>query len=61
MPKYRALAVMETELYLDFEAENPEEAWETARNADGGDFIEHEGPGTGDWRIWEVLELDEDD
>lgn len=61
MPKYRAHAIAETELYLEFEAKGLEEAWEFARDADGGDFIEHEGPGTGDWRVWEVHEIEDED
>ena len=30
MPKYRALAVMETDLYIEIEAENQYEAWDEA-------------------------------
>lgn len=54
---YRVLATMETDLYLDVEADSREEAMEIGENTDGGDFIEFQGPGSGSWNIYDALVL----
>lgn len=45
---------METDLYLDVEADTEEEADTIARNTDGSEFLED---GAGDWRIVNVEKL----
>lgn len=51
---YRVLATMETDLYLDVEANSKEEAIEIAEAADGGDFIEDGG---GSWNVYDAVRL----
>ena len=48
MNKYRVHASYSTYLYLDVEANSLDEAWQIAKNADGGDFKSTE---LGDWNI----------
>lgn len=54
---YRVLATMETDLYLDVEADSREEAMEIGENTDGGDFIEVQGPASGSWNVYDALVL----
>jgi hypothetical protein len=49
--KYRVNATMTTDLYVIVEADSEDEALEIARNMDGGEFIEDERWGSGDWNI----------
>lgn len=58
MKKFRAYAVYEVELFADIEAEDEDAAWDIANDMDGGDFLEMS---EGGWRIYEVVELTEDD
>lgn len=44
---------METDLYLDVEAKDEDEAYEIAVDTDGSEYIEDGG----DWRITSVEEL----
>lgn len=48
---YRVLATMETDLYLDVEANSKEEAIEIAESTDGGEFIEDGG---GSWNVYDA-------
>jgi len=54
--KYRVLATMETDLYLDVEANSKEEAIEKASNGDAGEFAED---GDGDFDIYDAQRIDE--
>ena len=45
---YRVKATMESYCYIDIQAENPEEAWDIARDTDGGNFND---TGDGDWIV----------
>ena len=56
MKTYKILASSITYFTLEIEAENEEQAWLDAKNADGSDF-RHDGDG--DWHIVEVEELKE--
>lgn len=59
MAKYRVWAEMITDCYLDVEADSPEEAYDIAYDADGGEFIDTD---SGDWRMSPVVEeLDDND
>ena len=49
MPTFRVNATMYTDLYIDIEADNEEEAYEKAYLADGGEFVKHSI--SGDWKI----------
>lgn len=55
---YRVLCTMETDLYLDVEASSREEAMEIAEATDGGEFIED---GSGDWNVYDAVELTKED
>ena len=48
---YQVMAVMETYCYLDVEATSIEEAYEIAKDTDGGEFVADNSWGSGDWRI----------
>ena len=54
MKKYRAIAKMQTILYLDFEAKDDDKAFQIAKDADGGDFTEI--PNSGSWEIYSINE-----
>lgn len=54
--KYRVWAQCISDVYLDVEADSPEEAWEIANEADGGEFIDS---GEGDWIMNPVDEVKE--
>lgn len=46
MPKYKALATMYIDLYLEFDADDADCAWEWAKHAaDEGLFLEEESSG----------------
>ncbi len=49
MSKYRVWAKMTTYSYLDVEAESPDEAFNIAKETDGGEFISSEEGG--DWEV----------
>ncbi len=51
---YRVLATMETDLYLDVEANSKEEAIEIAENTDAGKFLED---GAGAWNVYDAVLL----
>lgn len=53
---YRVTAVMEIDLHIDIEADNAQEAFEIARDIDGGDFLREENGG--DWRLCDVFKID---
>ena len=60
MPKYQVTATMYTDLIMDVEASNPTEAREKAEMTEGGDWIEDDSWGTGDFKIDAVFEYDKD-
>jgi hypothetical protein len=55
MKKYKAYATISYDLECEFEIEDDEDAWDVARDLDGGDFKELDG--SGDWKVYEVEEL----
>ena len=57
MKRYKAYAIISYELECEFEVEEGEDAWDVARDLDGGDFKELDG--SGDWKIYEVEEIGE--
>ena len=48
MAKYRVYANYTVSLYADIEAEDSQDAYEKAKDMDGGDFVECS---LGDWHI----------
>lgn len=58
MKKFKAIAVMRTYLEIEIEAEDEDQAWELANEADGGDFTPMEGE-AGDWEIYDVKPIKE--
>ena len=56
MKKYSIKASYITYVQADIEAESEQEAWDKAKELDGGDFYETEYPD--DWSIDEVIEKD---
>jgi hypothetical protein len=54
MKTYTAYATITYELKYTFELEDDEDAWDYARDLDGGEFKEIDG--SGDWHIYEVEE-----
>jgi hypothetical protein len=54
MKKYQVIASSISYYSLIIEAENDDEAWDMARDADGGDFEPHD---QGDWEIYSVGEV----
>lgn len=56
MKKYEVIATTTSYHKLIIEAENDDEAWDMAREADGGDFELHD---QGDWEIYGVKEITE--
>ena len=61
MPKYKVTATMYTDLYIDIEADNAEEAIDKARERDGGEWLEDVcGYGlSGDFKIDNVFIYDD--
>ena len=58
MKKYKVTASYLTFCELEVEAENEDQAWDMARDADGGDFEPLKGRwGLSDWRINDVSEV----
>ena len=57
MKRYKAYAMISYELECEFEIEDDEDAWAFAKNMDGGDFKEVDG--SSDWKIYEVVEKNE--
>jgi hypothetical protein len=55
MKTYKAYATITYELEYTFELEDDEDAWDYARDLDGGEFKEI--PDTGEWNIYEVEEV----
>jgi hypothetical protein len=55
MKTYTAYATITYELKYTFELEDDEDAWDYARDLDGGEFKEI--PDTGEWHIYEVEEV----
>lgn len=56
MAKYRVFAKCETLLFIDVEAETPEQAMEMGEQADGGDFTECPDA---EWTITEATPLND--
>jgi len=56
MKKYEVIATTISYHKLIIEAENDDEAWDMAREADGGDFELHD---QGNWEIYGVKEITE--
>jgi hypothetical protein len=57
MKRYKAYATLSYDLECEFEVEDDEDAWDFARDIDGGDFTEIKN--TGDWKVYEVEEIKE--
>jgi hypothetical protein len=55
MKKYKATACYHTICIVEFEAEDEDQAYELARDMDGGNFTSTD---IGDWRILDVAEVD---
>lgn len=55
MPKFLIRASYRTTCTLEIEAENEDQAWDIAHDADGGDFSPL--PDLADWSIDEVAEV----
>jgi hypothetical protein len=55
MKTYKAYATITYDLEYTFELEDDEDAWDYARDLDGGEFKEI--PDTGEWNIYEVEEV----
>ena len=51
MNRYQVPATTCTYLYLEVLAESEEEAFAIAEETDGGQFIEEDGYGSGDWEV----------
>lgn len=60
MAKYKVKAVMTSYAYLEVEAEDENEAYNIARETDGGEFIPTD---EGDWEILEdeIEEVEDDE
>ena len=54
--KFVVKVIMETDLYIEVEADSEEEAYDIAVDTDGAEYLE-DGPG--DWRITSVEKLNE--
>jgi len=54
--KWKVQAEMITDLYIIVEAEDEDQAYDMARDADGADFIEE---GYGDWNLGSVIPMEE--
>jgi hypothetical protein len=57
MKRYKAYAIISYELECEFEVEEGEDAWDVARDLDGGDFKEIDL--SSDWKLYEVELLEE--
>lgn len=55
MKKYKATACYYTYCDVEFEAENDDQAYQIAKDMDGGNFTSTD---TGDWRIIDIEEVD---
>jgi len=55
MKKYNITAYYTTTCFVEIEAENEDDAYEIARNMDGGNFTSTD---SGDWRIVDVEEVE---
>ena len=55
MKIYKATACYHTICIVEFEAENEDDAYEIARDMDGGNFTSTD---IGDWRILDVIEVE---
>lgn len=54
MPKFRVYATYEVCLYAEVDAKDEQEAYEKAKEMDGGDFVECS---LGDWHIESDVDL----
>jgi len=54
MKTYKVHAACTSYVYILVEAEDEDEAWDKARESDGGNF---EDAGYGDWKIYNVEEV----
>jgi hypothetical protein len=52
--KYKVIATMYTKLVCEIEADSLDEAWEIAKETDGGTF---KALPDGDWEIYDVAEV----
>jgi len=57
MKKYRVLASYRTYVYALVEAENEDQAYEIARDMDGGQFERDKGDDLSDWSIDDIQEV----
>jgi len=56
MKTFKATAVYTTYCTIEFEAEDEDQAYEMARDMDGGDFTPQD---IGDWRVVEIEEIEQ--
>lgn len=56
MKTFKATAVYTTYCTIEFEAEDEDQAYEMAREMDGGDFTNTD---IGDWRVVEIEEIEQ--
>ena len=57
MKKFKVLASYRTYVYVIVEAENEDQAYEIARDMDGGDFERDKGDDLSDWSIDDIQEV----
>jgi hypothetical protein len=55
MKRYKAYATISYDLVCEFDVEEGQDAWDVAKQIDGGDFNELDC--SGDWKIYEVEEV----
>ena len=56
MTKYLVRAQYTVNLYTHIEADSIEDAWNIARDLDGGEFVEEDQGAGSDWVVYDVCE-----
>lgn len=59
MPKYTVIAKMTTHVSTIVEAKDADEAWDIARDIDGGEFVEINENQGDQWSIYSATEIEE--
>jgi len=57
MKRYKAYATISYDVVCEFYLEDDQDAWDVAKDLDGGDFDEIDG--SADWKVYEVEEIGE--
>lgn len=60
MKKFKVTATIYTDVFIEVYAEDEDAAYEEARNADGGDWTEENDGMSGDFRIDNIYELEDE-